>query len=255
VSYLRIGTPRRKVRPPRVTPCSEPLIYGSNILRDPGIEYHLANTGGGPLGDEIPGYYGALDPGCTPEIAWTNGTYGNPGACAYSSSLGWAHASVGSQKPWAWRVDTVDPRSGTYHLKCLSYDDVGSGNHNLYVVGGNPCISLEVFYLSGHSLWYSARVASGNYVRFGGYIKQTPLTFGAATWEMCFTFYDGTGSELLDTCSTTYYLDSTYTWYEFATFAPTDAYYLFITCPVHWYSPTPSSAEVYGDDFVLELRA
>jgi len=55
-SHLTVGTSKIPARPPRgQPPCTEPVVYGSNVLKDPGFELQLSNFSGGPEGSEIPG--------------------------------------------------------------------------------------------------------------------------------------------------------------------------------------------------------
>jgi hypothetical protein len=113
-----------------------------------------------------------------------------------------------------------------------------------------PCTPITAL---GSELWYAARVAPNNYIDFQGWLKHTGLSSGSATWEIDFEFYEVDASWISTTTSTAVNLTSTYTQYGFSMFAPAAAYYLIITAYVHWYSPSPTSAEVYADDFELEV--
>ena len=99
------------------TPCIDPApIYGSISLRDPGFENHIAETGGGAEGDEIPG-----DAAMTNLLEWTDGEGILPNdahgwECQHNTLLPDFY-SVGQQFVQRWWVDTVNPKTGTYHAR------------------------------------------------------------------------------------------------------------------------------------------
>lgn len=98
-------------------PCEEPVVYGTNILADPSFENHLAETGGGPLANEIPGVY-ICSGGSGAEVlvpAWTDAT-------PYSGSkwVGERNIPSGSCQGLnaaKWFISTASPRTGTYHAR------------------------------------------------------------------------------------------------------------------------------------------
>ncbi len=97
-------------------PCIEPIVYGSNILLDPGFELHLGITGGGPQEDEIPST--KWDRADIPEPdtlspAFTDGSLAL--GTGWRAQINWLPFN-GDPRQAAW-VDTADPRSGDHHLR------------------------------------------------------------------------------------------------------------------------------------------
>ena len=206
LTHLTIGKERIPSKPPRSNPpCTEPYVTGTNILKDPGFELHIANTGGGPLGDEIP----AIALGA--QTVWTDNTT-NP-----NTNYGWAADSniSGSTR---WQVVTTDPDAGTYHARTTNIGGASNNGGELYVFGLYSC-SL----IMGSSLWngFSARVEPGDYVRFKVRAKCSATT-GAPLILLTLYWFEGVAgpdSSTVDSGSVA--LTTSYADYVFAAFVPT----------------------------------
>lgn len=108
--------------------CIEPLIYGSNILRDPGFEYHLSRTTGGPLGDEIP--EDGID---VARSFWTDGSEA-PSICSWMADLN--HEETDPAMDVRWMVSDVNPYEGDFHARYLNGS---ASNLTLWPVGLDTC--------------------------------------------------------------------------------------------------------------------
>lgn len=104
-SRLVIGTPRIPAKPPMRRPCTEALVYDSNILRDPSFDILPAGTG--PGGDELPVTTSGGG------LRWPSEASGTPIFTA-PESTGWCNeAGTDAQ----WKISTANPRTGTHHAR------------------------------------------------------------------------------------------------------------------------------------------
>lgn len=135
-----------------VEPCTEPLVYGTNILSDPGFESQLANVGGGPLGDEIPGFINTV------EMRWSDASHA-------PDISRWSHGYSGLSTQ-RWKIATIDPHSGTYHAQTQTYGE-NQAVVNLYAHGFFTC--------AGVFLDVGAAVTEGDYYSWSIWVKASAL--------------------------------------------------------------------------------
>lgn len=100
-----IGSPVERV-------CQEPIIYGTNILPDPGFETLLALTGGGPNGDEI---------------AYRDGQVRGPFFWPSDDSSAYTARGSLADHPWVqraslntqaqWKISSANPNTGAFHAR------------------------------------------------------------------------------------------------------------------------------------------
>ena len=104
-THLRVGTSKLPSKPPRSNPpCTEPYVKGANILRDPGFELHVSNTGGGPLGTEVAAeYWRPSGGGYTRDrqnLNWTNGTVADPSLTGWRAERDGDTSGVDYRQGW-----------------------------------------------------------------------------------------------------------------------------------------------------------
>lgn len=229
-TMLRLGTPkfRRKFEerevPMAVSPCIEP----GTSLRDAGFESHIAITGGGPTGNEIPGETGE------DFTIWSDDTVA-------TDLTGWAafHIDIGGNH---WIASTADPRSGLYHARFVPdpADDIDS---YLTCIGGYPCSPINAGFQG-----VSASVTTGTFFRFGIWAKATEIAMGASAepgFILNYHFFCqdalGDDGEVIDFGEV---LTTSYQYFEVDGFVP-DAVGLGFDVPFSYIQFRP---EVYGGD-------
>lgn len=245
-TYLRVGTKPFRSKPPRKgAPCSEPIVYGTNILKDPGFELHDANVPNGPAGYDFPG--DGFGPGSTPigSLYWdaTNIT-----DTLYYDTNGWAVFSNNSGGDGLPVLSTANPRSGTYHWR-VSYPPATISGAETYPipVGGKYCTKI-----SGRWQAYSARVEPGDFVRFGVYAMANTTT-GTPTIQMSIGFYDSAAASITTVTGTATSLTTGYVWYESTAVAPASSYAIAVEANL-WANTSQSATLTFDvDDAVLEV--
>lgn len=229
---LRLGTPKFKERPKErhvplsVSPCIEP----STILRDSGFETHIATTGGGPTGNEIPGETGEAF------TIWSDDTMA-------TDLTGWAAFDVmASSGTRYWEASTASPRSGTYHARYIPNPAIQPASY-LTCIGGYPCSPISAGFQG-----VSATVSTGDYFRFGIWVKATEIAMGATAepgFIMNYTFFCpdalGDDGEIIDFGEV---LTTAYQYFEVDGFVP-DAVGLGFDVPFSYIQFRP---EIYGGD-------
>lgn len=232
-SRLVIGTPRIPTKPPRRTPCTEPLLFDSNILRDPGFENHISATGGGPSGVEIPG--GTVSGFTCPNmVLWSDSS------CA-PASTGWQSNDSGAASAGKWFISTANPRTGTYHAR---HNLNGSSGDLLRAYGFPDCRKLADRGTAG-------RVEAGTLVDFS-FWAMVSASGGSPTVELRIWFFDFDSYSDLDFPeeSGPQSLTTSYAEYSFSAVAPSWAYYM-------WAEIEPvaggSTAFLDVDDATLEV--
>lgn len=238
-SRLHVGTPKIPAKPPRgKPPCTEPAVYGTNILKDPGVELQLATFGGGPGGDEIP--QGTIGDGLP--YQWSDDSPGPTRSNFITENLSTGFANY-------WSVSTVNPRTGTYHLRMpMSQFGFGDGQY-LYLSQLNLCDATPG--AAGRD-WVTARVEPGDFVRLGVW-AMVSTTVDTPTMLFGATFNDAAGGLL----ATSYGFDTeplttTYTLFEYSGFAPPNARYVVLSGFVQKVDQA-ASADFDLDDFVLQV--
>jgi hypothetical protein len=230
----------------------EPYVKGANILRDPGFELHVANTGGGPQGDEIPGEYTGLRQRDRQNLRWSDRTIMDPSLTGWRAQVN-VPVGVGYSKRRGWLVSDANPRTGTYHLRSAQLDDTGT-----YEVAGLYPHSIVACH-GGNDPFYACRINPGDYMRFSLWAMVDIVPGNAYIKWMFASYYkaDGTlsasGSSPSLPTQGSENLTTTYTQYQFDGFAPFDAYFLSI-----WFEPdhdytTSTALRVDVDDCVLEV--
>lgn len=100
--------------------CPEPVVYNTELCRDTGFEQQIVTltTGGPNTGTQIP----AFENSCASWYEWQNTSgFGTP-TCATANEValtGWVQTGIVNGKH-EWRVSTVAPRTGTYHIRFSS---------------------------------------------------------------------------------------------------------------------------------------
>ncbi len=253
-SHLRVGTKPFRSKPPRKgPPCVEPYVQGTNILRDPGFELHLANLTGGPFGEEIPGkkWMDVTTP-TTQYTSWSDGslapiTSGWTGEVNYIAQTSWIRAG--------WTVSTSNLRSGTYHARTTPI--VGNG----LVQNGNPgALYPTGFHACSNNYPWAARVEPGDFVSFSMWASMTPVLGNSNPELIVFQldFYDIDASWIASVDGLpggNEAITTSYAQFTVSGFAPAAAYYLDV-------QPTfdrdggdsPASSLVFDvDDCILEV--
>ena len=208
LTHLTIGKEQITAKPPRSTsPCSEPYLTGTNILKDPGFENHIANTGGGPNGTEIP--YALTAGG----LYWPSD---NSKLSSWSYTGGWNHYPGFGSAGQFWQISTINPRSGTYHLR---WSATGSPRI-MRVFTFQTCVLYSTDYVP-----ISAKVQPGDFVRLVVYALAAS---GTPNLVMRLHFLQAVPglTQAAPIITTTAALTAAYTRYEIGAFAPpsTSAY-------------------------------
>lgn len=247
-SKFRFGHSHRAVRTIDFAPadCLEPMVTGSNILRDPGFE-----SGGddpslpGRMPMENDGFWTGwpdihydIDPG-TPSVdkqGWT-------------PTLGWA-----ADFDWLDRYHryvTTDPRTGTYHIQ--SQTSVESFTFDtIWVVDGRTCPFDDTTKFVGY---YAARVEPGTVVDFSIYAKYA-FDVSATNWvtDIHLFWYKADGSFLSGGfAQVTTTLTTSYTQAGINVAAPALAYYLSVGISADHDGFADDAALLRYDDAVLGI--
>ena len=261
-THLTIGTSKIPAKPPRSNPpCTEPIVYGANILRDPGFELHLANTGGGPQGDELPSWYYS-DDGTTPlkgndgVLHWSNGAVADSSLSGWFQSLSTAGFAGQTYEYKAhWFVSDADPHSGTYHLKS------GPG-----ILGMSPDLRIKSVLMLGvracygtggdnYGRFYSARVEPGDYVGISTWAKQTEIDGGTPLIDLTFYWHDSAGTQIGSSFLGNTTLTTSYAQYAHSAFAPPSTSFVLAEIYIAMDTTTPAKEYfVHIDDCVLEVQ-
>lgn len=158
---------------------AEGPIYGSNILSDPSVEFHLAATGGGPLGIEIPTLVRQADG--TVELEWFDGT------AAPDTSL-FAYTDPATIAT----VLTESPLLGQYHIQ-MPPEQV----FEVYLTErrANVPATSALGTLAGRS--YTAQVRPGDSYKFTAHAKEATVSSGSdREFGVGVIFYDVDGNSL-----------------------------------------------------------
>lgn len=146
LTRLIVGTPRFGIpapkptlRPPRTQPCLEPLVYGAQVLNDPGFETY----------SDLPDY---------PETT----SNGHPDFAADPiPQRRWVQLdSQGAGRLWV--ISTTVPRSGIRHAR---WDEDQASAEKVWWIEKAICHPQD------ETLAYSARVEPGNLVKVGMWAK------------------------------------------------------------------------------------
>lgn len=233
--------------------CSEDLVYGSNILRDPGFENHLTDVPSGPAGQDFPS--GNMVGGATLGRVYWDLPGGSPNYITddlYYDTNGWAvwqtydstsDPSIVGIQPY---VSTANPLSGTHHYRA----DVPADYVDQWViapVGGGTCTSPR--------LAYSCRVEPGDTIAWGANAMKSNA---ADTWQVYtdFAFYDVDHNNLGGGPYDAYQLlTSSYNLVDQAYFAPANAHYARVVLGFFAQSGFHAAVTVDVDDAYLSLMA
>lgn len=245
-SRLALGEPRLRGNPNGgVVPaggCTEPLVYGSNVLADPSCENLVT---GGPGGNEIPVYDWGTDRG----LFYS----GNDQPAPFTPYMhSWY--DEGADPNFLIIQSDAHPRSGTYHLRGGPF----LGGY-LTPIAQKLCApdpdppGFQDLYDSFES-YYSARVEPGNLVRSGVWIA-TPG--GSAVGVLIEHWYFDSAQSYIDLHSEGVIgpaTGDTYNFYEFSDIAPAGTAYLVIRLwPENLVTSDPDFYDF--DDFELEVQS
>lgn len=117
--------------------CVEPVVYGSNVLHDPGFENTITATGGGPSGNEI----GGVETFTSNTVVWpSDGSLAGTLGGGLVDPWNWlqkpgSRPQFGAGTP-AWYIDTANPDSGAYHAR-ISFDSNSSSSRPSQLLAGN----------------------------------------------------------------------------------------------------------------------
>ncbi len=227
-------------------PCSEgPVIFGSNILKDPGFEFHFERV---PIGPKITHHGGVPQKG----MAFPGDGFG--AGQANTGSLYWTHENIqdrlyydvngwtvwsnneGAVPPATPELSTENPRSGTYHWRVSFFiGDGGSTETYPTPIGGSYC-ALK----NGRIEGYSARCEEGNLVRYSAHVTVSDPFDGPFGVRVTITFFDKDSDVISGAFGPTPSLTTSYVKYEYSATAPPNTH----TCVVE--------AEIENGSFPLE---
>lgn len=213
----RLGSP--------AVPCTEPVIYGQNILRDPGFDLTPAEIGlnPGPFGEQFPGDNGMASNGAS-QLRWADNSF-------YAGDLPyWAVESndgINAALDNRWHISTDDPHLGVYHGRIVFDDDFGAG----YVTDNAALYPCGFFLCAPPSKRpVTAIVAPGDLVTQGVFAKadniiddpQIQLAFQTASANFDTSNQWPSFAWPIDDHS----IGTTYQAYSWSAFMPADAHYL-----------------------------
>lgn len=205
--------------------CVEPLIYGANILDDPGIE-QMASVGPGPDGEDFPGEIGSGTPPWA--LEWAGGTaFTGETTWAVNTNFGLVSANPGGIAPCRFELSTVNPRSGTYHARYTFDPDLNGGaGAELIPVGFEMC--------DGSGGVWTARVEPGDSVSFSIYAAASDVTTNPNIFMYPLIWNAGLDTEVLDGGSASFFstLTTSYVEYTLNFVVPADGYYMLLAADV-----------------------
>lgn len=223
-----------------VTVIAEPRILGE-VLKDPGFEDHVANTGGGPLGVEIPFYvsdfetaseYPAADrppEWCFPALTWSDKS------CA-PVTTGWAQQfgtfPNSATQTRTWRISTLSPQAGASHVRSRPASETPGGPHWLFAIRGQSCRKR---YRA-----YSARVQPDDTLTWSAYWRHVGLVSGGVpSIVTVITWWDSNWASIpfTDFFSSSQILTGTYTKYTWTRVAPLGAHYALVATRMSFNAP------------------
>ncbi len=164
--------------------CYEPLLYGDNILRDPGFENHVSTVPTGPRGEVFPGEVSSSTQ--QPQVPLWAREF-NAGLIIYEGHgplSGWV--TFTNIQPSSPIISTKNPDSGLYHVRQLIPAGFTLGR-DMLPVGFYMCTRIlehtsasfwkgedaEGNPLNGHGV-FSARVEAGDQIEFSVRAMSTP---------------------------------------------------------------------------------
>ena len=271
-THLTIGQSKIPAKPPRAQPpCTEPIKYGSNVLRDPGFELHVSNTGGGPGGDEVSSVRYSDDGTGSPLEGDDGFLHWSDGSTVDASLPGWfAPVAVATGDdtyyiyPLGWRADTTAPRTGTYHLRSGPAVDGQSVRANdvihLAVLGVVACLPDAGGGIAEHP-YYAARVGSGDFVELSFYAKAVlPGSTSALIDDIELEFYEADGTWIggsyysnAGNYAATKDMTTSYVQWTFATFAPATSHFVYANIIFQQTPDAGQNTYIDVDDCVLKV--
>lgn len=211
----RMGTPAE--------PCVEPLLYGTNVLLDPGFEQYPGVFGlnTGPDGETFPGEYGGVSSSGASQLFWADGSSVYLGPVPFWTVF--SNDGVGNNPENRWDISNVNPRTGTFHARFATDDDFAGG-----FTTQNAALFPLSFYLCARSgkRPVTAIVKQGDLIVMTAHAMVNVVTDNP-TIELAYdvSTQDGTvifpGFSFPVTPLTTSYAE-----YKFGAFMPTGAYYM-----------------------------
>ena len=231
-THLTVGQSKIPAKPPRAQPpCTEPIVYGANILNDPGVELWQSWHGR----TEIPHHTTAWHI----DLKYDDST---PAVSPY----GFANHDSSTSLYGYWRVDTTDMRTGS---ACLEYVPGSNAAGNpLYLASFNTCGALT------RDRYPVARVEPGDYTAFSCWVKasattNSPYIRAIIEWNDS----DGTAIDSAFMTAPYHLLSTSYTQMPLLSgFVPAGAVYVIVRFHIEATSSTlPGS--YFVDDLVLEV--
>lgn len=155
--------------------CTEPIVYGANILRDPGFESHLSLTPTGPDSEVFGGEIGVGAPGWA--LSWADGAFV---PLSTVDSTGWGvqtNNGVGFYNGYRWGISSANSRSGAFHARFNHLTLTSQNAPGLSPIGLRMCPpKTGIAGAPGLNGVWSAKVNPGDDVRFRVYVAASNLT-------------------------------------------------------------------------------
>ncbi len=244
-SRLTLGEPRlkSKLRGGSVDlaePCDEDLVYGTNVLTDPGFENHLSSYEEGPDGEHFPGEWDRVG-----TAFWADGT--EITSNSVYNGTGWAVFSNNGASPTnRWLISTSNPRSGTYHARFSHDISFGFGEDASYIAP----MEVTLCDVDGAA---GARIAAGDFAEISYYMMVSNITNVPVT-EVEFEFRDSDRTFISSVGQATSALNTAYAQYSHSAVAPSGAYYVQIY--IYAYTDNSMTTDVTFDidDCALEIQ-
>ena len=170
------------------------------------MELHLANTGGGPNGDEVPYTLSAGG------LYWPSD---NSKLSEWSYLGGWHHYPGFGSAGQFWKISSTSPRSGTYNLR---WSATGSPRY-VRAFGFQLCWLASTDYVP-----VAAKVSPDDFIKFSFWAK---VSSGTPTINMRLLFTKGdVGLTSTGIVSDSETMGTSYAQHSIEAFAPADTVYL-----------------------------
>lgn len=203
LTRLIVGTPRWGIpapkptlRPPRVSPCLEPIEYGNNLLNDPSFETY----------SDLP-IYPETAAGLEPDFAGVA-----------IPRRRWVQADFYDGTETNWTISTAAPRTGTRHARMVLAATPETSRTGVWWIEQEICLPTDDY------LAYSARVNPGDLIKVSAWAKSDA---GGDTLQMQIHVSAAGGVPIVDNGSGLV-LTTSYSLAEHQIFAPAGARYALV---------------------------
>lgn len=235
-------------------PCEEPLVYGANILRDPGVELQLANWGGGPNNDEIP-YFPDATPWSSFFGVWESYWPSNDSATNLDDMFWAQEGPVGGITFAVPTIATTSPHAGTYHVSWVFAGGTTYTRGSIVYPVRRFCADTKAGFTgipAQTPRFYTARVEPGNFIKWSGYFKSANGD-GAPKVSMRMGTRDDLGGSSESFYNDNQTLTTSYAEYSVSAFAPSTAKFVQVWCYITKTGTLTNT--IYGDGFAFEVSA